>query len=206
MIVKPVITFLSRVSDADLITITGGIVSAMTNNPNYPAPAPALPVVSAALTEFAQALADAADGGMSLTAIKNDKRKALVGLMRHLASYVQVACKRDLAVLLSSGFPTHKPDRQSSGIPPAPSVLTVALGGRSGELQAIASPVVGAAIYNWQLSTAAEPTVILQSVQTTAARSTFGGLTPGVIYRVTVNALNSTGPGDWANPVLQMAV
>jgi len=206
MIVKPYISFLSRASDPDLIVMVGGIVTSMTGNAHYPAPAPALPVISAALDEFAQAVANAADGGRTLTAIKNARRTALTTLVRQLATYVQLTCNGNMAVLISSGFPVQKPQRQSPGIPTAPSNLVVKLGLRTGELDAVATPVPGAVIYNWQLSREDEPTVVLQSAQTTAARNTFTGLMPGVIYRATVNAVSSAGPGNWSVPVARMVV
>lgn len=206
MVVKPYISFLNEDNDGQLITRTGGIVTAMTGNASYPTPAPTLASVSTALTAFSTAVSDAVDGGVTLTAIKKEKRAALVALLRQLASYVQVTCNGDLAVLLSSGFPIQKPQRQPVGVLPAPSNLTVTFGPRSGELRATASPVAGAAIYNWQLSTAAAPTVVIQSAQTTAANNTFTGLTPGVVYQALVNVVGSAGPSDWAGPVPSIAV
>ena len=109
MIVKPSVSFLNTDSDALLITDTGSIITALTGNASYPTPSPTLAVVQAALDEFVTAVADAANGGVALTATKNDKRAALVWLLRELASYVHVACKGDLTVLLTSGFPIQKP-------------------------------------------------------------------------------------------------
>ena len=202
MIVKPSISFLTTDSDALLITDTGGIITALTGNADYPT----LAAVQASLDAFVTAVADAANGGVTLTSIKNDKRAALVALLRELASYVQVACKGDLTILLSSGFPIQKPQRQPIGVLPAPTGLTVSLGSRTGELSASATPVPGAAIYNWRVTTAAQPNVLVQSAQTTAASNVFDGLTPGVVYNVQANAVGSAGPSDWSDPAPQMAV
>ena len=68
------------------------------------------------------------------------------------------------------------------------------------------TPVFGASIYNWRLSTAANPSAVVQSAQTTAASNTFTGLTPGVVYNTEVNAVGAAGPSDWSAPVPQMAV
>ena len=206
MIVKPSISFLTKDNDAHLLTSTAGIITAMTGNPGYPTAAPPLVDVAAASQVFSTAVSNAVDGGVTLTAIKNEKRAVLVALLRQLASYVQVTANGDLAVLLSSGFPTQKTQRQPIGVLPAPSNLTVTFGARSGELKAAAWPVPGAAIYNWQLSTAAAPSMVLQSVQTTAAHNTFGDLTPGVVYNIMVNVVGSAGPSDWSDPVPLIAV
>jgi hypothetical protein len=206
MIVKPSISFLTSDSDALLITDAGSIITALTGNASYATPAPTLAEVQTALDEFITSVADAADGGVTLTASKNDKRAALVALLRQLASYVQVACKGDLTVLLSSAFPIQKPQRFPIGVLPAPKNVTVTLGSRTGELNASAVPMPGAAIYNWRLATAAAPTVFVQSVQTTAASNTFDNLTPGVVYNIQANVVGSAGPSDWSDPVPHMAM
>jgi hypothetical protein len=206
MITKPSISFLRNDTDAKLITDSRGIVADMTDNPHYPTPTPTLAVVTTAINDFETAVTNAEDGGKTLTAIKREKRAALEQLMRQLASYVQVACNGDMAALLSSGFPVQKPTREPIGVLQAPANLTVTFGPRSGELRASAEPVNGAGIYNWQLSTAANPAQLIQTLQTTAASNTFTGLTPGVVYQVVVNAVGSAGPSDWSDPISQMAV
>jgi hypothetical protein len=206
MTVKPSISFITTYGDALFITTAKGIIIAMTGNPSYPTPSPALPVVQLALDGFMTSVGDAANGGVELTAIKNDKRAVLGDLLRQLANYVQVACNGDLTVLLSSAFPIQKPQRFPIGVLPAPTGLTVSLGSRTGELNASAKPVTGAAIYNWRLTTAAQPSVVVQTAQTTAASNVVDGLTPGVIYNIQANAVGSAGPSDWSDPVPQMVV
>lgn len=206
MIVKPTVSFLSTDGDARLATNIEVIISSMTGNANYPAPTPPLAVVQAAKEAFINALSAAADGGKTLTARKNDRRAALVVLVRQLANYVATACNGDLTVLISSGFPIHKPQRQPVGVPAIPSGLTLDFGVRTGELDAVAAPVPEASIYNWRLTTAAAPEVLLQTAQSTGASWTFTNLTPGVIYRVTVNAVATAGASDWSNPATCMAV
>ena len=66
--------------------------------------------------------------------------------------------------------------------------------------------MTGAAIYNWRVTTAAQPDVVVQTAQTTAASNVFAGLTPGVIYNLQLNAVGSAGPSDWSDPVPQMVV
>jgi hypothetical protein len=206
MIVKPSISFLNTDSDSQLIADTETITTAMDENPYFVLPSPSLAAISGAQAVMVTAMAAAADGGITLTAIKNAKRALLVALLRQLASYVEVTSNGDLTVLMSSGFPIQKPQRDPIGVLPAPSNLTVGFGARTGELHAVAKPLVGAAIYNWRVTTAAAPTVVVQTAQTTAASNTFTGLTPGVVYNIEVNALGSAGPSNWSDPVPQMAV
>ncbi len=206
MIVKPSVSFLTNDNDSRLVTDTETIVTAMTGNASYPTPLPTLPDITAAKVAFVTAMADAAGGGVLLTGIKNAKRAALVTLLRQLSSYVQVACSGDLVVLISSGFPIQKPQRSPIGALPAPSLLSVNLGLHSGELDAVAAPVPGAAIYNWRVTTAAMPNAVVQTAQTTAASNTFTGLTPGVVYSIEANVVGAAGPSDWSDPIPQMAI
>lgn len=223
MIVKPYISFLNYDSDSQLIADITAIIVGMTGNPNYPipspttltavsgntnfpTPSPTLVSVGVALNEFSIALSNAADGGATLTAIKNAKRAALVSLVRALALYVQSACNGDLAVLKSSGFPTQKPQPQPVGDLPVPASLTVKLGISSGKLDVKVAPVPGAFTYTWRLTAAGTPTVVVQLAQSTATNYTFAGLLPGVVYNVEANAVGAAGPSGWTVPVPQMVV
>lgn len=206
MVIKPSISFLTEDSDAELLTRVTTITRALDGNAHYPTPAPTLAVVNAALADFTTAVAEAAGGGAALTAVKNEKRAALVALVRELASYVQVAAKGDIAVLLTSGFPHQKPERQPVGALPPPANLTLKLGARSGQLVTKVDPVPGASIYNWRVTQSSSPDNAVQTRQTTAARHTFTGLTPGVIYSVEVNAFGTAGPSNWVGPAKQMVV
>lgn len=206
MIVKPAIGFVNADSDAHLVTDAETIVTSMTNNPSYPTPSPALASITTAVNDFSTAIANAANGGRDLTAIKNAKRAALGGLLRELASYVTVACKASLADLLSSGFPTQKANRTPVGVLPAPATPVLSLGARTGELAASTTPVPNGYTYNWRVALASAPGHYVQKMQTTAASDLFGSLTPGQIYLVDVNVVGSAGPSDWSDTAQLMVV
>ncbi len=178
MIVKPSISFLTADSNPKLAQNTTTVVTSMTGNKTYDKPSPDLAVITAANTEFITAIANAVNGGKEMTSIKNDKRAALVVLMRQLANYVAVACLGDMTKLLSSGFPVQKPDRVTAPIPAMP-VSPVLSQGQTGVILASSSPVAGAYVYNWQLALASAPLVIVQHGQSTKLRRAFTGLTPG---------------------------
>jgi hypothetical protein len=81
----------------------------------------------------------------------------------------------------------------------------LALGSRSGELDASVNPVFGASIYNWKLTSSVAGAPVL-TAQTTASYVTFTGLTPGVTRTVTCNVVGAAGPSDWSQSASQMAV
>jgi hypothetical protein len=206
MIVKPSIQWLNTDTDAELINDITVIILALGNNVAiYAKPLPDLPTVQTALNNFSAGVAATADGGPSATSKKNNLRLILVGLVRQLAGYVQVACGGDMTNLLLSGFPAQKPTRSPIGVLPAPGNPVLALGSRSGELDASVNPVFGASIYNWKLTSNA-PGAAVATTQTTASYCTFAGLTPGVVYSVEANAVGAAGPGDWSQGATQMAV
>jgi hypothetical protein len=201
MIIKPAISWLTTDSDPLLINDINVILTALADNVSvYATPSPTLASIQTALGNFSTAVAKAAVGGPADTSTKNNLRLILVDLMRQLASYVQVACKGDMTNLLLSGFPPQKSARQSIGPLPAPQNPTLNHGPVSGSLYAQANPVFGAATYNWKLTPATGTPITAQS---TAANYTFTGLTPGMNYTVTVNAVGAAGTSDWSNPASQ---
>jgi hypothetical protein len=97
-----------RFSDSDFLTFAKSVEVKMTGNDNFPTPQPTLAVVGTAITDYETALANAADGGKTETALKNQKRAALDAVLKQLASYVELVADDDEAKLLSSGFDLSK--------------------------------------------------------------------------------------------------
>lgn len=206
MIVKAAIGFLSTASDAELIARTQDVLVGMTGNTNFATPTPTLAMIKTALDAFSTALAEAANGGRQLTAVKNAKRAELVSLMKQLGSYLTTASNGDIAILLSSAFPTQKAARSPIGPVATPEAPKLSHGAVTGEINAVAVAVTGAYAYNWDAALASSPDVSVQTAQTTGARTTFSGLTPGQLYVVTLNALGAAGTSDWSNAAELMAI
>jgi hypothetical protein len=101
-------TGFGRYSDSDFLTFAKSVLVSMTDNANFPTPQPTLIVVGTAITDYETALANAADGGKTETAIKNQQRAALDATLKQLASYVELVAGDDEAKLLSSGFELTK--------------------------------------------------------------------------------------------------
>lgn len=206
MVVKPAISFLARDPDAVLIKDTGIILTSVTGNENYPAPTPALALIKTALDEFVAAVQAAAGKDRMKIAIKNAKRAVLVSLLRQLASYVAGQCAGDMTKLISSGFPVQKPNRQPIGQMQTPRTPQVRRGPLTGEATAVTDRQTGAYIYNWRVALASAPETYVRTVQSTAARVVFSGLTPGAIYLFQVNAVGAAGPSNWSNAASLMVV
>jgi hypothetical protein len=204
MIVKAAIGFLNEDTDDQLIANVQAAVQGLTNNTYFPTPAPSLEVMNTALATFINALAAAANRGKVEIANKNAKRAELVSLMRQLASYITVTAGGDMTKLLSSNFPIQKPVRSRIGQLPAPKSPELKRGRVSGELEGATVPIYGTGVYTWRLALASAPATYVQTVQTTGARHTFNGLTPGQNYNVEVNAIGSAGASDWSDVATMM--
>lgn len=206
MIVKPSISFLRTDSDAELVGHINKIYTWTTGNLSYPKAVALLLLVKAALDAFVAAMSAAGNGGTVLKSIKNGKRLALCALVRSLALDVTDECGGDMTVLLSSGFPVQNPQNFPIGDLPTPGAPVLSLGLHSGDLNASTDPIHGALTYNWQLVATSAPTVILQSIETSAANVSFAGITAGMICQVIVNAVGTAGTSDWSGGTNQMVI
>jgi len=75
--------FKTRQDDIALMSLR--VIMEMENNPNFPDPPPALAELKKILPQFRQALVDAMGGDKIMTAIKNDKKEIVRGLLQVLA-------------------------------------------------------------------------------------------------------------------------
>lgn len=171
-------------SAEQLVVMAGAIITGLTDNPAFPAPAVDLKAVQAAAEDLSAALAAQVQGGTAATAEKNNKREALIALLRRLKHYVEDNCENDTAVLLSSGFQAAASTRNRSPLE-NPAIRSVDFG-QSTELVLKVTPC--------PLQTA--------GLFTNSKSMTIAGLVPGTVYVFRVRAIGgSTGYSDWSNPV-----
>jgi hypothetical protein len=194
----------ARLSADQLVTMAGGVIAGITNNPAYPAPTVDLKTVETAVDDLNAALAAQAIGGVAATAEKNNKQQALIALLRRLKHTVQDNCQNDLAVLLSSGFQAVATTRVRAPLA-TPSILCVNPGS-SRELVLKANRIVNAKCYEvrsaamgadgcpgpWQA----------MGLFTSSRSMKIAGLVPGTNYSFQVRGVGgSTGYSDWSNTV-----
>lgn len=199
-------------TDHDVEETAGAVSTGFYGNAEYPNPPATLPtkvVFDAALHAFSESIPVAKHGGPADTADKNNKRAALIELLRQIAAYVQANHGNDLASLLSTGFKAGSTNRTQSALP-AP-IISGIKNGISGQLLPQIGPIANAAGYEsrfaaigaggvpgpWQTGPYAPNTRALA----------INGLTPGVVYSVQVRALGgSTNYSDWSDPVQHMCM
>ena len=153
----------ARVPDAELDNFTQTVIAQMTANPAFPSPTVTMANLQAAKNDFTAKIAAAQTGGPPDTAAKNNSRQALLGLLRQLASYVQLTANNDMAVLLSSGFQAMSTNRAQNALEQPQSL--VLKNGASGQLVARVDPITNTSMYEGRIK-APTPDWMTQSVFT----------------------------------------
>ena len=97
---------------ADFIAYATGVAHAMTNNPAFPAPVPALSALSAAVSDLQAAEHLALTRAKGTAAARNDKRAVVVSLLRQLGGYVQAIAdatpENGATIIQSAGIALRK--------------------------------------------------------------------------------------------------
>ena len=195
--------------DLALDEFAGGTVTGMTGNPAYPTPPVALTAITLQQQSFSDAVIAAANGGMTLTAAKNNARAVLVDSLRQNASYVQINCNNNLETLLSSGYSVAQYNHAQQPLD-KPVIQTIDTS-NTGQMQLRIKPITNAHAYETRYAVVAPGGATGPWQAGGTFTSTRGiaitGLTPGTTYVVEVRAVGgSTGYSEWSNAVSHMSL
>jgi hypothetical protein len=102
-----------------------------------------------ARSDFEAKIAEATNGGPPAMAVKNDARAGLLGMLRQLASYLQMNCNNDMAILLGSGFQAMSTNRIK--VPLEQPIGLVLQNGTSGQLVGSVKPVKNTSLYEGRI-------------------------------------------------------
>jgi hypothetical protein len=180
---------------ADFIAYGTGIVHAMTSNPAFPAPVPALSALSAAVSDLQAAETLALTKAKGAVAARNDKRAVVISLIQQLRGYVQAIAdatpENGATIIQSAGFAVRKvPTR-------ATRVFAAKPGAVSGSAKLTATVAARRASYEWESSIDGGKTwVALPS--TLQAKTTVNGLVVGTSVMFRFRSVTKTGEGDWS--------
>lgn len=203
---KPKLELRKRTDD-NLITFIQGIVTAMTGNPNFPTPMPALTAITAAVTSLQTQIATVTSLQNQLRQAHTDKdnaREALEQQVTYLANYVEIAAAGDDSKIESAGMPVRSPG-VPVGLPAAPLNLNATASDFPGTIDLVWDPVPGAATYEIQCKVHGDATPFENAKSSTSSRTTVDGLTPGTQYAFQVRALGAAGPGPYSDEAVKRA-
>lgn len=198
----------SNIADDAMATLGTTVITAMTDNPNFETPVPALTDIQLLLDDYRLKLAATRKGSPLNTSEKNVSRQALEKGLRQLAFYVDAVADGALHVILSSGFPV-KPLRSSLIAPAIPERLRLSDTAQSGQIRFDFNPVKKAWEYEYCYATEVDDNGNIRwgdILSTTSSRNNIiAPLIPGVVCRVRVRARNGKGVSDWSEAVSLMA-
>ncbi len=181
-----------------LIKYGRAMVTAMTNNPNFTNPDPALASVAAALDELqvAETATQARTHGAAAT--RNDKLSTVVQLLEQVKGYIQKTADANMengaAIIQSAGVSVKKPAAR------APRTFEAKPGPVSGSVKLVAKSAARRASYEWQYSSDGGKTWLSAPV-TLQAKTTVQGLTPGGTVTFRYRGVTKAGEGDWSQLV-----
>lgn len=194
----------TRLSDGDLGGF-GNTVSTKLENNSYFTTLP-FPItrLKTEVTVFTTAVANAAQGGTQLTAVKNAARDTVLESLRVLAAYVQSAGQNSLEIILSSGFEVNKTDRTRK--PLDKPVITNIDNFASTQLMIGMPPVDNARAYEFRTRVGSGDWKNA-GIYTKARGVILGEFVPGATYDIQSRAVGgTTGYSDWSDPVSHMAM
>ena len=192
-------------SDAELDARASGIISAMTGNPHFPQPNPALEDVSNSLKLFSEALALSKTGDRVKAAYKNQLRDNLDGLLTKLANYCRFVAQGDRFMLTSSGFQVNA-EANSAVTIGFPENFSVEIGRQSGSALASVNRVRNAKSYLFRWGSAPIANDNWSNTVSSQSRLTITGLVPGTTYSFQIGAAGSKGQLVFTDIITKMVV
>jgi FtsP/CotA-like multicopper oxidase with cupredoxin domain len=184
------------------------IVKALTGNPAFPNPQPALSVLTAVTDELETAYAKSqADRQTSIasTTVTHDKNAAFEIAFRKAGAFVESIAAADPASILSAGMAVSG-TRGPAHAAAAPTGLTASEGDHDGTLDLSHDRVPNGKSYVYEQSPD-PPTATswVHAAVSTKSSVTISGLVSGTRYWFRVAAVTSAGQTGWSDPATKIA-
>ena len=186
------------------------LLKGLTGNSNFTNLPVDLNVFKADLDTYAASFADAKDGGKKAITLRNKQGGVVIRTIKHLATYVELNCKDDMNIFLSSGFQPRSSARTPAQPLDQPTILNIDQG-PTGQLLASIKPVRKAKSYELRYGAvgaggavpAAWSTLTVPNAKTAVP---INGLTPGTTYAVQVRAYGQLGYTEYSDSVTRMVI
>ena len=207
--IKALLDFTNKMPE-QLLAQGYAIVKALTGNLNFPNTPVDLTVLKTTLDAFTIAIGDAKDGGKKAITLRNKAGEEIIRMLRVLAFHVELHCKDDINIFLTSAFTP----RSTTRTPPQPLEPTTVLSvdqGVSGEFKV--SIKFSRRAKNYQARSGqvgpggATPTTwSIVTIPNTKTAAVISGLTPGTTYAIQVRAYGALGYTEWSDSAVRMAI
>ena len=184
------------------------IVSALTDNTDFPSPQPTLAQVTSsinALDEASSKAQQARQESKARTSEQNDREDDLDRTMTQLVGYLESVAGGDETKIKQAGLDVKDTNTTADEIN-VPANFNISASDHDGELDLQWDTVRNARSYIVERS--ADPpgaTTWTQAAIVTRSRATIMGLTSGTKYWFRVAALGPAGQSGWSNPATKIA-
>ena len=182
----------------------------LTGNANFPNSPVDLNVFKAKLDSYSTSIGDAQDGGKKAITLRNRLGEDVIRMIRAIALYVELNCKDDLNIFLSSGLTVRSGARTPAGELNQPMIRSVDYGA-SGELL-VSIRSVGRKAKNYDVrygvvgaGGATPATWSTLTVPNTKTPARITGLTPGTTYAIQIRAYGPAGYTPYSDSAIRMA-
>jgi hypothetical protein len=182
-----------------LITYARSVVTRMTGNAAFPAPAPALTAVATAIDDLEVAEKAALARTKGAVANRNEKRAMLLGLLKQLRAYIQGIADADAtngpAIIESAGIAVRRKGTRKAR------VFVAKPGPLSGVAKVIAASAGQRTSYEWEYSTDGGKTWV-EAPATMQAKTQIAGFVAGTTVQFRYRTVTAkAGQGDWSQAV-----
>jgi len=199
---------LRSLSPTETVAKARQIITALTGNPDYATPHPALTLITTAADDVETAITDVQAAKQTVAtkqSIQHNKLDALEGLLRQLAGYIESVAGDDEAKILSAGVSVRTTTTSTPTVT-TPTALSASEGSHEGEVNLSWDKVKGAKSYVIERTT--DPQVATSWVHAAVslkASATISGLTSGTRYWFRVAAVMTGGQSGWSDPAVRLA-
>ena len=186
------------------------LLKGLVGNPNFTVMPIDLNTFKADLEAYAASIADAKDGGKKAIALRDKQGETVIRTIKLLVSYVEINCKDDMNIFLSSGL-QPKSTTRTLAQPLEQPVIAGLDQGTPGQLLASVKAVRKAKHYDLRYgpvgpggaTPATWSTVTVPNAKTAVP---LNGLTPGTTYAVQVRAYGQLGYTEYSDSVTRMVI
>jgi hypothetical protein len=207
-LIKAVVNFGKK--PEQLLAQAQAVVMGLTGNEHFTNPPIDLNVFKTAVDAYSASIIEAQDGGKKAITSRNHQGESIKRMLRAIASYVELNCKEDMNIFLTSNLRPRSTARTLAQPLASPKVDTVEQG-VSGELLVWIARVHTAKTYEVRYGPLAPDGMtpaswLTQTVPNTRTAASLAGLNPGTKYAIQVRAFGPLGFTEWSDYATRMCI
>lgn len=191
---------IARLNAVQLVARSLFIEERLQANPDFPSLSPSLAEIATKREALQQAITEAADGGRTATAKREQRRRDLKLAIDALAGDVISQAGDDAEKILGAGFFVRSFSRSKEGLP-TPLKLRARISEHVGEARLDWATTRGAALYVVEHNAVSpdDAGAWKQVAETTRIRQVVSGLTSAKEHWFRVRAIGTTGRSPWSD-------